>query len=184
MDYNPQTGLLRWKTYRGSSAQIGYVAGCVQKKGIRIGIKGRMYLAHRLAYLIMTGEWPKDQIDHKNHDVFDNRWENLRSCSARENARNRKKRIDSGNSKKGVHKIRDGYRKNPWMAYISTNEGRRLLGYFPTEKDAHAAYDKAAREEYGEFFNESNSSDIEESEYKKIFIEEQKKSKRDKKWHP
>jgi hypothetical protein len=43
-------------------------------------IDGKQQRVHRLIWLYMTGEWPKDQIDHINNVKHDNRWKNLREA--------------------------------------------------------------------------------------------------------
>jgi len=54
---------------------------------------------------------------------------------------------------KGVTRI-PGARKKKWRAQISANGTMRHLGCYPTEESAARAYDKAAKELYGDtFFN-------------------------------
>lgn len=52
-------------------------------------IHGYHYKASRLAWLYMTGEWPKYEMDHINHVKDDNRWVNLRDVTPAENCANR-----------------------------------------------------------------------------------------------
>ena len=64
-------------------------------------ILGKYYKAHRVIWLWMTGEWPKEQVDHINHDRTDNRWCNLREASRLENYRNQSQ---YKNNKSGLYR--------------------------------------------------------------------------------
>ena len=55
-----------------------------------IGINGKIYRAHRLAWLYMTGKWPKEEIDHKDTNSLNDKIENLRICNDFQNKANRK----------------------------------------------------------------------------------------------
>lgn len=86
--YDPATGLFIRRRDKGKWKQ-GNVAGCIDKHGyISISINGRKYKAHRLAFMYMLGSQP-EIVDHVNGLRSDNRWCNLRSCDAIENASNR-----------------------------------------------------------------------------------------------
>lgn len=98
--------------------------------------KGRRHKAHRLAWLIKTGEWPDGQIDHVNGDRADNRWCNLRLATPFENAQNTKVRKDCASGVTGVMFMP---RLNRWVAYINARNTRRYLGYFTTKETAIAA---------------------------------------------
>lgn len=95
--YCPDTGIFRWKIKVSRKNNIGAIAGHLHRKTgyIRIIIKGKQYRANRLAWLYMTGEWPKNQVDHKNKVRHDNIWLNLRDLTNRENCNNRVKPIAS-----------------------------------------------------------------------------------------
>ena len=58
-------------------------------------IFNRLYHVHRVIWFYMTGNFPKDQIDHINHIRNDNRWINLREASIQENDKNRSKAINN-----------------------------------------------------------------------------------------
>ena len=88
LHYDPDTGIFTWKVATASCVKVGAEAGCVKNDGYRaIGMGGKSYKAHRLAWLYVHGEWPKEQIDHINHIRTDNRMENLRPASGGENAK-------------------------------------------------------------------------------------------------
>lgn len=56
----------------------------IQTRGyvqIRIKQKGRLYLAHRLAWLYMTGSWPDFEVDHDDGDPSNNKWKNLKAAT-------------------------------------------------------------------------------------------------------
>lgn len=72
--YEPETGLLRFRS-------TGLVAGgdCMVKLDYRrVCGFGRQFAAHRIAWLLATGEWPRFEIDHENGVRWDNRWTNIR----------------------------------------------------------------------------------------------------------
>jgi len=88
LDYNPETGKFYWKTNTGGRIKVGNHAGTMRTDlYIQIGINKKLYQAHRLAFLYMTGEIPP-LVDHINRKPFDNRWDNLRSATKYENALN------------------------------------------------------------------------------------------------
>jgi hypothetical protein len=147
LNYDPETGLFRWRVDRGRTAKVGWVAGSIDSSGHRqIMIRGRGYAAHRLAWLIVHGEMPDAEVDHRNGERDDNRIANLRLASDLEQAANRRPR---GRSRyKGVTFHR---RQRKWHAAIGGTKTRTHLGTFDTEEDAAAAYEAAARVRYGEF---------------------------------
>ena len=73
-----------------------------------------------LAWKIMTGEWPKKLVDHKNRNSLDDRWNNLRLVTFAQNGRNRTKPKNSLNKYIGV-----SYRKDSRWRYHFTIEGER-----------------------------------------------------------
>jgi hypothetical protein len=61
---------------------------------VLIRLEGIGYLAHRLAWVYMTGEQP-DVIDHINRERDDNRFSNLRNGTFKDNSTNVRKYIRS-----------------------------------------------------------------------------------------
>lgn len=83
LDYDPQTGIFTRRIALTSSVTVGEVAGTRNVHGYwQIKADGRLYLSHVLAWLWMTGEWPKRRLRFRNGDGFDTRWGNLRLSGA------------------------------------------------------------------------------------------------------
>lgn len=147
LNYDPETGIFTWRSEHGNW-RIGQVAGYPDRNGTyryrRIHLCGRIYRAHRLAWLWMTGDWPPDGIDHRNLNPKDNRWANLRAADQSQNMANQKPRAACGF--KGVKQ--NGRR---WHARIRKDYRYISLGSFATAEEAYAAYREAATRLFGEF---------------------------------
>src|ERR1051325_2754037 len=79
--YNRRTGIFGRRKNAYRTDLIGKPAGCLRKDGyVEICVDGRCYLAHCLAWLYVTGAVPAE-VDHKNRNRADNRWNNLRSAT-------------------------------------------------------------------------------------------------------
>lgn len=148
--YDSHTGNFLWRmSGKGRGVKEGTKAGRYTQKGYwRITINGETYRAHRLAWLYMTGEWPKDQIDHINGVKDDNRWVNLRPATNSQNHANKPLQSNNTSGYKGVSW---DSRQRRWCAYIKKNGIRHHLGYYDTAKDAHSAYAKKSQELFGAF---------------------------------
>jgi hypothetical protein len=149
LEYDPLTGVFRWRVNRRGHGGIkaGDLAGSRHRKGYTaIGVDGRRYLAHRLAWLYMTGAWPASQIDHRDADRRNNAWGNLRVASQPDNSANSRRHRDNATGFKGV--LRNGKR---YAARLMRNGASTYLGTFDTPESAHAAYCKAATETNGNF---------------------------------
>ena len=97
---------------------------------------GSLVRAHRLAFVLMTGEWPEFDIDHINRDRTDNRWVNLRAATRAENLRNTDARKGSASGHKCVEK-----RGDKFIAYAREGGRKHHLGSFASADDASAAYE-------------------------------------------
>lgn len=143
--YDPNTGVFTWRVKRGGTAEIGTVAGCRKDSGYRvISLYDRLYREHRLAWLYMYGIWPPDEIDHINGVRDDNRINNLREATRKQNSANRRKL--SGDLPKGVYRHRNRFR-----AQIRMQGHVKHLGTYDTPEQAHAVYCEAAQKEFGAY---------------------------------
>ena len=105
---------------------------------------GNVYL-HRYIFGLRRGD--KQVVDHINGDTLDNRRSNLRITDRRGNLHNRRRNIHrEPGSFKGVHRV--GLR---YVAQIGHMGEKIRLGSFPSAIEAAHAYDRAARELFGEF---------------------------------
>lgn len=155
--YDRKTGLLIWNKrpvedfvdegacLRWNARFAGKVAGGKNNyEYVRVGINGIRYLAHRIIWLIETGELP-DDVNHDNGIHDDNRWLNLKSGSHLDSVKNASRRSDNVSGVTGVSRYKA---RSQWRAYVII-DGRQLhLGYFEKFEDAVAAR-IAAKKTYG-----------------------------------
>lgn len=151
LGYNEITGNLYWIKKPNSRINIETIAGTLHKEGyLKIGFRRKIYLAHRIAWFIKTGEQPNEIIDHKDTNKTNNKWENLRKATKSQNEHNTQKQKNNTSGYKGVswHKP-----SNKWAANIRLNTKLHHLGYYLSPEEAHAAYCTASVKLHGEFSN-------------------------------
>jgi hypothetical protein len=145
LHYDPETGVFRWLVRLSNRSPVGSVAGAVNGKRYRIiGIKGKVFYAHRLAWAITHGHWPECHIDHINGDTLDNRIQNLRLATRHQNGRNRGVPASNTSGFKGVSFDR---KSGKWRVQVSGKH----IGLFATI-EAAAVLARVTREKlHGEF---------------------------------
>ena len=151
LGYDSHTGVFTWVKGR-QGIRAGAVAGCLKKGGyLHIRVNGRVYLAHRLAWLYVNGAWPSGLIDHINRHKTDNRLFNLRVVTQQENLRN--STLNStlhstlhSNNTSGVNGVISRGKK--WCARISFKGNLLHLGLFDTLESATLAREEANKK-YG-----------------------------------
>lgn len=146
LDYEPETGVLRWKKASGHVG-AGAIAGGLCGNGYRyIRFKRTRLLNHRVAFALHHGRWPHPYCDHADGNPLNNCADNLRECSASENRRN--SRISQRN-RSGIKGV-DKFSASRWRVRVQLGE-RVHAKYFRRLEDA-AAYVKQLREQlHGEF---------------------------------
>jgi len=123
LHYNPETGQFTRLITVSSGAMEGDIAGTNDgDRYLRIGINGVLYSAHRLAWLYMNEEWPKNQIDHINHNGLDNRILNLREVDNVKNSQNRSLALNNTSGVTGVYFCKKSYK---WISQIKI-PGKRI----------------------------------------------------------
>jgi hypothetical protein len=125
----------------------GYVSGSYQGKQQYLH---RVVLSRVIGRELVKGEYS----DHINRNRLDNRRENLRVVTNRQNLLNRELQDNNTSGYRGVWYYKGQAHKNikkRWAAEIKIVGKRKFLGFYETAKEAAQAYDNAARESNGEF---------------------------------
>lgn len=150
LDYDPNTGLFRWKLAPGKRADlIGTIAGGNHIRGyLQIGVGQKRYLAHRLAWLFMTGAWPLLLIDHRDGDKKNNRYVNLREATNGQNV------VNAKISKRNATGVRGVYIHAPsgrFRVQLGKDNHKHHIGYFDDLASATRAAETAAKSLHDEF---------------------------------
>jgi hypothetical protein len=146
--YDAETGVLTWRVDKGRAKQ-GDVAGKPNASGhLAFRLNGVNYLAHRIIWKMMTGQDPLDEIDHKDVNGSNNKWDNLRESNRPQNMANVRAPVTNKSGVKNVN-FHCGHKK--WHAKLRTNNQFKHIGYFDTIEAAAAAIAEARSRINGEF---------------------------------
>lgn len=142
LDLNQETGELRWTAQAAQGRLTQQVAGSSTANGYRqVKIGKRVYLGHRLVWLLAHGEWPATDLDHLDGNRRNNAPSNLRLATASQNAQNRGRAIKSASGVMGaIHVPGTSRRRERWESRIKTNGVSKFLGTFSSPAAAQAAY--------------------------------------------
>lgn len=148
LDYEPETGVLRWRVSLGGKGVAGERAGTISVHGHRIvSIDGKKYRAARLCWMHIHGAMPANLIDHKNRVRDDDRLDNLREATYSGNARN----VGAKSPSSGLKGAYREMGKSKFFSCIRADGGNIYLGTFDTAEAAHSAYAEASAKFHGEF---------------------------------
>ena len=153
-EYDPATGILRWRLGIGRARCGGHIAGTPRERRkdeqpyLTVAIDLVYYPVHRIVWKIVTGEEPEGMIDHDDLDRQNNRWANLRPATNGQNKHNGK---IYANNKSGVKGVCWDHGHQKWRAYISVNGNQIKLGRFDSIAEASSVVLAKRLELHGEF---------------------------------
>ena len=141
-------GFLRWRNPRACRCKIGAVAGSLGADGyLVVRLREGRYPVHKIIWAMHYGELP-DMLDHINRDRADNRIENLRLVTKRENNFNKQTRVDNTT---GITGVRWHSQRGKWNARIAIDGRERSLGMYSKMQDAVQARMRAELKHFGEY---------------------------------
>ena len=144
LSYDPDTGVFTRIKVSGGKSAVGTIAGTPHIRGyVAICVKGRKFLAHRLAWLYVFGVWPSRGLDHINRNKADNRISNLREASQSENMQNKGMSKSKANPGLPIGITMNGV---SYMVRVGCNGVRRYVGSFKTLREAVDARIEAKEE--------------------------------------
>lgn len=147
--FDYRDGHLYWKVYKPRK-KPGDVAGGLDKKGYwTIGISKNIYKAHRLIFMYHHGYVPKI-VDHIDGDCINNRIENLREATHRQNCFNQKLRSNNKSGFKGVD-WNEGM--NAWRVQCMVDGKKKYFGCFNDLELAVLVAEEARNKYHGVFAN-------------------------------
>lgn len=143
-----KTGSLIRRVTRAPNAKAGDVVGTVDGKGyLHVSVDRKFIRLHRIVFLMHYG-WEPHQIDHINTDKQDNRPENLRPTTSRQNSGNINPPKHNTSGVKGVSKNgKTGF----WHAQIKIDGKQTYLGRSYDIAEAKKLYEDGAKKHFGDY---------------------------------
>ena len=139
-------GSLFWKKAPGNKVKAGSRAGGRSSRYETVQFKGKMLAVHRVIFAIIHGRMP-ECIDHIDGNSFNNRIENLREASNRENQYNSRRPQHNTSGVKGVSWDAS---ESKWRVQIKTELGRNW-GRYASFEEACSVADNVRNEHHKEF---------------------------------
>lgn len=144
-DYDPETGVV---TRKSTGRPIGtlFTTGHLQAS-----VDGMMTGVHRIAFALLSGEYPAVEVDHINGDGADNRACNLRLATSSQNNQNRRLSSRNKSGVKGVFRVKAN--KKPWRVSVGLN-GRYYITHFAMKAEAVAHVKQVRQRLHAQFAND------------------------------
>lgn len=131
-----ETGQLFWNKAK-PNVPFGTGAGHCDATGYRrISVNHKMYLAHRIVFLLVYGHWPQGVCDHVDRNPRNNHPHNLRDVPRGDNVLNSKVRVDNTTGAKGLY-------FNSIVGRWEVRKRGKHLGSFVEKDKAIQAYEEA-----------------------------------------
>lgn len=165
LTYDSATGKLYWKIRPSRATPAGSEAGTVKDSGyIQVSYKNKSYLAHLIIWYIVKGEWPTQDIDHRNTIRSDNRIDNLRYSTDNENQWNKSMSRNNTSGYKGVswHE-----KSGKWRADVVKHGKRVTVGYYRSRETANDVLRLVREILHGKFVN--HGDEVEDLTDSKVF---------------
>ena len=150
--YDPETGVLSWRerppTTRANKCHnardAGKPVGTLDSWGHRqVRVEGKLRAVHRIIWKMVTGEDPKEQIDHINGNMDDNRWSNLREATPLQNGWNRGPNRNNTSGFPCIYPINTIRASSKKFRLKMRYDGKIYVKDFNTLEEARADYDSA-----------------------------------------
>jgi hypothetical protein len=160
IEYDEDTGLIKWKEKRSPRCKNGWFAGTIDKcddgyDRLKIKIGKKNYLVSRIIWCLKTKKWPTNEIDHKNRNPLDNKWKNLREATTLQNNFNK----DVSNTNKlGIKGV--NHRFGKYVAQITIYGTKVHLGLYNTAQEASWAYEIVAKALHESFYYDQQTNEI------------------------
>lgn len=144
LDYEPQSGLLRWKLSIGKRIKAGRPVGNLAANGrIYFQIDGERLLAHRAVWFLHYGVWPKENLSARNGDYTDLRIDNFEELDAQQVA------LKGGGKRPGISGVPGvswDKERGKWLVQIVRGYETRYVGRFSGLEEAKEAHARACEE--------------------------------------
>ena len=129
-----------------NTLKVGREVGCEHSLGYReVKVLGRKFKAHQIVWFLCKGQWPKLPLDHINGDKSDNRPENLRELSHKQNTRS----FASTHGAIPFRGVTFKKSRGKFSARVCYNYKEHHIGYYDTAEEAALARDMYAYHKLG-----------------------------------
>ena len=150
--FDYKDGELYWKFSLSCKSPKGTIAGSIKHDGYRrIGLNKKVYLAHRLIFMMFYGYMP-EIVDHIDGNKLNNKIENLRGATKSQNCQNQKLPIDNTS---GYKNVRWNKTKARWCVNLRVRNKNIHIGYYKDIELADLVAQEARDKYHKEFARHS-----------------------------